>query len=187
VKIIRENMKASSIVLATLLTASVNLNAATIYDEAIDGDAGLWWYSTTSAQLGLVTSGDMAKGYTQYAKGVLTQWDGYEFTLDGSLNKIMFEIIGSRANTWQLYDASNTILLSSDHSSSLFDFNIAGLIGTYKLGNNHYTVNENDSGYNYTITFGEVSEVPVPAAAFLFAPALLGFMGLRRKAKNSVA
>jgi len=29
--------------------------------------------------------------------------------------------------------------------------------------------------------------VPVPAAAFLFAPALLGFMGLRRKAKNSVA
>ncbi len=32
-----------------------------------------------------------------------------------------------------------------------------------------------------------VSAVPIPAAAFLFAPALLGFMGLRRKAKNSVA
>jgi len=31
------------------------------------------------------------------------------------------------------------------------------------------------------------SAVPIPAAAFLFAPALLGFMGLRRKAKNSVA
>lgn len=30
-----------------------------------------------------------------------------------------------------------------------------------------------------------VSEVPVPAALFLFAPALLGFMGLRRKAKIS--
>jgi hypothetical protein len=29
------------------------------------------------------------------------------------------------------------------------------------------------------------SAVPVPAAAFLFAPALLGFMGLRRKAKKS--
>lgn len=29
------------------------------------------------------------------------------------------------------------------------------------------------------------SEVPVPAAAFLFAPALLGFMGLRRKAKTA--
>jgi hypothetical protein len=32
-----------------------------------------------------------------------------------------------------------------------------------------------------------VSQVPIPAAAFLFAPALLGFMGLRRKAKNSLA
>jgi hypothetical protein len=31
------------------------------------------------------------------------------------------------------------------------------------------------------------SAVPIPAAAFLFAPALLGFMGLRRKAKNAVA
>jgi MSHA biogenesis protein MshQ len=35
--------------------------------------------------------------------------------------------------------------------------------------------------------FASVTAVPVPAAAFLFAPALLGFMGLRRKAKNSVA
>ncbi|HIC48071.1 MAG TPA: hypothetical protein EYM37_01775 [Methylophaga aminisulfidivorans] len=30
-----------------------------------------------------------------------------------------------------------------------------------------------------------VSEVPIPAAAFMFAPALLGFMGLRRKAKQA--
>ncbi|PHS31373.1 MAG: hypothetical protein COA95_06120 [Methylophaga sp.] len=29
------------------------------------------------------------------------------------------------------------------------------------------------------------SAVPVPAAAFLFAPALIGFMGLRRKAKSA--
>ena len=32
-----------------------------------------------------------------------------------------------------------------------------------------------------------VNAVPIPAAAFMFVPALLGFMGLRRKAKNSVA
>ncbi len=31
------------------------------------------------------------------------------------------------------------------------------------------------------------SAVPVPAAAFFFAPALLGFVGLRRKAKNAIA
>lgn len=32
-----------------------------------------------------------------------------------------------------------------------------------------------------------VSAVPIPAAAFMFAPALLGFLGLRRKAKNTLA
>ena len=40
-----------------------------------------------------------------------------------------------------------------------------------------------DSDYDDLII--GVSAVPVPAAAFLFAPALLGFMGLRRKAKKS--
>lgn len=34
-----------------------------------------------------------------------------------------------------------------------------------------------------SFTLTNVSEVPVPAAAFLFGPALLGFLGLRRKAK----
>ena len=34
-----------------------------------------------------------------------------------------------------------------------------------------------------TITFNEVSAVPLPAALFMFAPALLGLMGLRRKFK----
>lgn len=33
------------------------------------------------------------------------------------------------------------------------------------------------------ISDSNVSAVPVPAAAFLFAPALLGFLGLRRKAR----
>jgi len=36
-------------------------------------------------------------------------------------------------------------------------------------------------------TPSNVSAVPVPAAVFLFAPALLGFLGFRRRAKNSVA
>ena len=32
-----------------------------------------------------------------------------------------------------------------------------------------------------------VSQVPVPAALFLFAPALLGFLGLRRKVSSTIA
>jgi hypothetical protein len=45
------------------------------------------------------------------------------------------------------------------------------------------------SSYDETVYVrgSDVSAVPIPAAAFMFAPALLGFIGLRRKAKNSVA
>jgi len=46
-----------------------------------------------------------------------------------------------------------------------------------------------DHGYSiskiYIVEYSNVSAVPVPAAAFLFAPALLGLMGLRRKAKSA--
>jgi hypothetical protein len=37
----------------------------------------------------------------------------------------------------------------------------------------------------WTESVADVSAVPVPAAAFLFAPALLGFMGVRKAAKKS--
>ncbi|MDO8825439.1 hypothetical protein [Methylophaga sp.] len=44
------------------------------------------------------------------------------------------------------------------------------------------------AGSNYDLRLDSgISEVPVPAALWLFAPALLGFFGLRRKAKNAVA
>jgi len=39
----------------------------------------------------------------------------------------------------------------------------------------------------FTANSADLIATPIPAAAFMFAPALLGFMGLRRKAKNSVA
>jgi hypothetical protein len=40
------------------------------------------------------------------------------------------------------------------------------------------------AGTQYSL---KIREVPAPAAAFLFAPALLGLIGLRRKAKLTVA
>ena len=40
-----------------------------------------------------------------------------------------------------------------------------------------------DDGYIVANASVSVSAVPIPAAAFMFAPALLGFLGLRRKAK----
>mgnify|MGYP000633196763 CR=1 FL=1 len=55
----------------------------------------------------------------------------------------------------------------------------------YVNGNSAYRwAFTDDSNVNYDTN---LNQVPIPAAAFMFAPALLGFMGLRRKAKNTVA
>jgi hypothetical protein len=49
----------------------------------------------------------------------------------------------------------------------------------------HQAIVQNNVGSFLIRASISVSPVPIPAAAFMFAPALLGFMGLRRKAKNS--
>ena len=46
---------------------------------------------------------------------------------------------------------------------------------------------KSDQIYLDNIRTNEINAVPIPAAAFMFAPALLGFLGLRRRAKNTVA
>ena len=49
------------------------------------------------------------------------------------------------------------------------------------------TLNQNAEIHSQPSGFVPPSAVPVPAAAFLFAPALLGFLGLRRKANTEKA
>lgn len=48
---------------------------------------------------------------------------------------------------------------------------------------------EGDIGFHTNVIYryatAEVSQVPIPAAAFMFAPALLGFLGLRRRSKQA--
>ena len=57
--------------------------------------------------------------------------------------------------------------------------------GTIIVGFNDNGINLGDADYDDIIV--ALQPVPLPAAAFLFAPALLAFMGLRRKVKNTVA
>ena len=59
----------------------------------------------------------------------------------------------------------------------------SGILSLY-----YWDSNSHDNTEFVTVSIdNNVSAVPIPAAAFMFAPALLGFMGLRRKAKNTVA
>lgn len=53
------------------------------------------------------------------------------------------------------------------------------------ISDNPYT--DNSGGMSLNVTPSGLGQVPLPAAAFMFAPALLGFLGLRRRAKNTIA
>ncbi len=68
---------------------------------------------------------------------------------------------------WSPSNATNFVDLQGHQRNSAYAFDISG-------------------DYITDIQDYQVGTVPVPAAAFMFAPALLGFMGLRRKVKTTV-
>ena len=77
--------------------------------------------------------------------------------------------------------------IGSDYDAALASTKFSSL--SVILGAGSYTISglTTLSPYDGGAAAAQLSSVPVPAAAFMFAPALLGFMGLRRKAKNTVA
>jgi len=97
-------------------------------------------------------------------------------------------------------DRGGVLMTNTDSQFAAFNdyFTVGNKTGAFDLkgieGNDHYSIAGNVLDLHmYVSEPGDwvrvltVSAVPIPAAAFLFAPALLGFMGLRRKAKNSIA
>ena len=76
--------------------------------------------------------------------------------------------VSSYLNLGVLLDSLDFTLVSNE-----YDILWWSVIGDYKFLNAKLTVDYNEAP----------NAVPVPAALFLFAPALLGFLGLRRKAQ----
>jgi hypothetical protein len=74
-------------------------------------------------------------------------------------------------------------------SANMIDFSSYNYTGTKFTFANKVTSFGDifDKKDNFFLSSANVSAVPIPAAALLFAPALLSFMGLRRNAKNSIA
>lgn len=99
---------------------------------------------------------------------------------------VILGIITSKANL----NASDHLL---NNSVTYLNPNLRGLengdnvsiVGSYTMNVDWTASTPGDYVRVLTAYSPGVSEVPVPAALFLFAPALLGFMGLRRKAKVS--
>lgn len=86
---------------------------------------------------------------------------------------------------WGTGTATNTTLTGFYGSGEFHG--IIRLIGNFDSFSFTHT-SENWHGFTVGVEgLARPNAVPIPAAAFMFAPALLGFMGLRRKAKATIA
>jgi hypothetical protein len=142
--------------------------------RAIDGNTNGSWSNNS-----VTHTGQEQGAWWQVDLGLMTQID--------------------QVDIWSRTDCCETRL--SDFTVSIWDTasanqlwseNFAGTASAHVIFNMSSIVGQivkvQLNGTNYlSLAEVQVSAVPVPAAAFLFAPALLGFLGLRRKAKNSVA
>tara|TARA_R110001606_G_scaffold363430_3_gene517599 strand:+ start:58541 stop:59155 length:615 start_codon:yes stop_codon:yes gene_type:complete len=204
-------MKIKSVLALTIFALSTQVNAAGV-NLVVNGsfenpDIPTGSYNTYNSILGWTTSG---AGVEIRDNVVGTAYDGDQFAeLDSLSNSAIFQNV---ANTV----AGQSYLLSFAYSPRIDQLSLTNGISAYWNGvlvdsvtadggsSNNWTM------FNYLVTgtgndvlqfaavgtddsLGgnldavSVSAVPLPAAAFLFAPALLGFMGLRRKAKNTIA
>jgi len=130
----------------------------------------------------LHASGDFTITFDQTISSLLVALSN-----DNYADSINFGLAPSDTTAGVSFVGTQAVLNSASGGLVLFE-NINSLTIT--------NVNNNDAnnpipgkidGYDLAFHAVAVSEVPIPAAAFMFAPALLGFLGLRRKAKNTVA
>jgi hypothetical protein len=88
---------------------------------------------------------------------------GFEYPISGPIGGILLKQA----------TASLLVLFSSPVSTLYWNTEFAGQPGG--LGNNSSNIS------HYLLIDGTISQVPIPAALWLFAPVLLCFLGLRRK------
>jgi len=121
--------------------------------------------------------------------GVSGLWNSYGFNLTPDTVTGFFNNAG---NYTHLFNQPSSTLGYPDALSMAWNHFVMDFSTNFDLDYNNYS-NSNfratTSGWDYAefATYSSaygVNEVPIPAAAFMFAPALLGFMGLRRRAKN---
>jgi hypothetical protein len=142
---------------------------------------------------GTIVSGTLVDSHLIFlnTQGGTRKDDSQRWGFDGAILGVMSNKSGSFMNdTNSLFAAFNDYFTNG----SSLPFNAAGLEqNNINTGDGYFIdglfldlrmVVTEPGDWIRVIT---ASAVPLPAAAFLFAPALLGFMGLRRRAKNTVA
>lgn len=94
------------------------------------------------------------------SNGIDVMWNG------SSVTSLTQSGIGNNGNVWMVYTFDVTAT-----GKDILGFDASGT----------------SDSYGGSLDAVSLSAVPVPAAAFMFAPALLGFLGFRRKMKNTTA
>lgn len=161
---------------------AVSAHAATL-NLTLDGTGGVWGGATQTI------SSNNATDVSAYGKGLGLYWYS-DFILQSNKDTsavIDFKAIGAGL-AWSSIDIAfgdiNTQLFSAGESpfSGVFNFSTTVML---TAGTQYFFLIDgikNVAGYSLN-----VSAVPIPAALWLFAPALLGFLGLRRRAQTLAA
>jgi len=161
-----------------------NVTAATIWDEGVNGDLN---NSGDGTDIGTIESG--AWDIIGTLDGVddsstRDEYDVFHFTAGSAWNFSLTDLNLDTASgffVWLYsYDGVSYNYLNSFNSSASGTLTTDQMAGSYKM---NFAPIGNIGALAYQAQI-EVSAVPLPAALWLFGPALLGFIGFRRKAVN---
>jgi len=132
--------------------------------QVVSGASHVDGQTSTSSNWGIETSADGTVDFGLGFSQLLSDGTSASLTLDGAY--------------YALFEDSVRVAFSGPATSA------GAVFSYYLLENSEYLLQilGDASGVSPTTTQLRLSSVPVPAALFLFAPALLGFFGLRRKA-----
>ena len=154
-----------------------------------------WQYTAIAYESGNINTVSMTTGtpdsttFSTASHSNFGEWKSIDFSSgqlffedsDGPINIELDPFSSANDAYFRVFELSAATTLSY-----LNDLTLS--VGTIIIGFNDNGLGLGDADYDdIIVALKPISAVPIPAAAFLFAPALLGFMGLRRKAKNSIA
>jgi len=190
---LKKLLLATTISLAFLASTSA-LSASYDFSTLSSGTNVTNQYAGTTFSLagGGTTSGSPTVnhgGITNSTTGAYPTADQLVVDFDYAVENVSFNFnnLGNNASfggtIWSAYDASNTLLGSGSLSSAsgeLFSLGLAGI--TSIIWDNNLTGRSSWIFSLKSLSFdASVTPVPVPAALFMFVPAILGFFGFRRK------
>lgn len=154
--------------------------------EGFSFSSNLDWIDVVGAYNYGAVSGDFALLNNYSGIGTITEQSGADFTFDGLWAKRWGTVpesggVDSLFGTLSGYNNGSLVWSVVTSLNGSYEFYAAqlGLIDELRLGFGNYFLVDNLSLNGVS----GVSNVPLPAALFMLAPALLGFIGFRRRFK----